>query len=1578
MQISSVERYVHDGEIYLPGDLDNKVQVTLAPDPFSTRSEVLHVDPGETLLEILQSADVEARLYPFIKIYIEGELVHREYWHCIRPKGGTHVVVKAFPKGGNGKNPLRIILAIVILVIAYYVPALYGLYGEVIVGGLTVGHLATAAILIAGTLALNALFPPPTPKLGDLGRDAPRFFLSGARNELRPFQPIPKILGIHLEYPPLGALPYTEVVGDDQYLRMIFVWGYGPLQLDDLRIGETPIEEFEEVEIEHLQGMPGDPTTFTLYSNAVHEESLSIQLKQEDDWVLRVTQADTDEISIDVTFPRGLVEFNADGQRQVLQVVFQVQYSVVGAEDWKGQEQFIAAQIVLGFLLTNPDVTTRVDTLFIDGFTGEVFFSVGQPNFVENVFAGFHYSRKHYSKIRLADVIRRPGLNITDADITNFTRTGEEPFTDPFNDFWVTATSPTTKSVDVSSGTLLQQGFGVTGKSTAAVRTSYRWDVPTQAQYDVRIRRVTADPEEDFKGVMDSFWTALRSVTAEDPINFSGLTATAIRIRATDQLNGVVSRLNGIVSSIIPDWDSGTQTWKTRVTNNPASCFLETLRGRGNARALDGLNYSLYFNGSDHVDLGSDVPMSAGGVTIECWIKPDVQDAGNDRIVTYGDLINTGTWALGIQPSHQLFFRLEIGTGDEGPITVGNAVAGEWTHIAGTYDGTGIKLYQDGVLLATVNRPGVSIATGKLMKLGSNESGSSDFYDGHIREVRLWNYARSRNEINAAMKSRLIGTEEGLIGYWRVDEGSEVTIFDSTSGDSDGIVNGATWDLTPDPNGRIDFTSLQNWHEYCEAEGFAFNMVRDFVASVNDALKDIAATGRATPTLVDGKWGVIFDEEQTVPVQHFGPRNSSNFQGSKLFPDLPHAFRVIFLNEEKRYDEDERMVYDDGFDVNNATVIERLELMGVTDPGQIWKMGRYHIAQARLRPEEYTFTTDLEYLACNRGNLIHVAFDVVKWGVGTARVSVVNDNGTHVTSVVVDDGFPVELGKSYSARFRAADGTSILEAVSVTADADGLTDTLNFITLPLIGLGTAPEVGDLLMFGESGIESVELLVKAIRPKTELTAEVVCVDNSPALYQADTGTIPPFDSQISDAPGSSAPAVIAIDSDEDYLIQLPDGSWQTRIVMTLGFSSQRPVNAVSIQVRYRLSGTDEAYALADFPIRSSTISLVQVLDGESYNIQLRYILEDEEVGPWGAVIVHIVIGATDPPDDIEVLMRSRDVMTWSYPNPPPDFAGFRIKQAYGTSISWENATELHKGLIAETHFPLAPILVYGGTQSIYCKAVDVAGNESINEAKLILGLGDPLIDNILVTLDLDAADFPGTYVNGSVAGGEFRADGDGGLYLVDGGAAYLPVGSDPYLTTAYQEAQWVTQINVDSSYYPGHVVVDLTIVGQWYIEFREGGTTPLYINDEPDSNSYLPVGGDPYLPSFDFTGINYVPWPGRLSLESATSKGLELRTTLKGGDIRGVISNFDVIFDVEDETERIEDLSLLAAGTRVPITKTYRSIESVNITLQDDAGTAETVKLLDKDETLGPLLKAFDSTQTATTAVVDVTITGVKG
>ena len=47
------------------------------------------------------------------------------------------------------------------------------------------------------------------------------------------------------------------------------------------------------------------------------------------------------------------------------------------------------------------------------------------------------------------------------------------------------------------------------------------------------------------------------------------------------------------------------------------------------------------------------------------------------------------------------------------------------------------------------------------------------------------------------------------------------------------------------------------------------------------------------------------------------------------------------------------VVYDDGYSDANATLIDRVEIVGLTSRDQAWKEGRYHLAQQRLRREIY-------------------------------------------------------------------------------------------------------------------------------------------------------------------------------------------------------------------------------------------------------------------------------------------------------------------------------------------------------------------------------------------------------------------------------------------------------------------------------------------------------------------------------------------------------------------------------------------------------------------------------------------------
>ena len=92
--------------------------------------------------------------------------------------------------------------------------------------------------------------------------------------------------------------------------------------------------------------------------------------------------------------------------------------------------------------------------------------------------------------------------------------------------------------------------------------------------------------------------------------------------------------------------------------------------------------------------------------------------------------------------------------------------------------------------------------TGKPWVLGQDwddNSTLSDFFEGVIDEVRIWNKARTPEEIRDTMNHRLTELEDGLIGYWRFDEGLGTTVADTTANSNHGTVHSASWLVSEAP-----------------------------------------------------------------------------------------------------------------------------------------------------------------------------------------------------------------------------------------------------------------------------------------------------------------------------------------------------------------------------------------------------------------------------------------------------------------------------------------------------------------------------------------------------------------------------------------------------------------------------------------------------------------------------------------------------------------------------------------------------------------------------------------------------------
>ncbi len=145
---------------------------------------------------------------------------------------------------------------------------------------------------------------------------------------------------------------------------------------------------------------------------------------------------------------------------------------------------------------------------------------------------------------------------------------------------------------------------------------------------------------------------------------------------------------------------------------------------------------------------------------------------------------------------------------------------GEWHHMAIVWDGINGRRWGfiDGVqrYYATM---GVGTNIGSTSPFGSFTIGGSNptsrLIKGWIKEVRMWQKARTQAEILSTMDTKLVGNEDGLFVYLPLDEGKGSTLIDKASG-FEVNVNSAEWevdnsDFSLDPFGNLLLRGLNEF-----------------------------------------------------------------------------------------------------------------------------------------------------------------------------------------------------------------------------------------------------------------------------------------------------------------------------------------------------------------------------------------------------------------------------------------------------------------------------------------------------------------------------------------------------------------------------------------------------------------------------------------------------------------------------------------------------------------------------------------------------------------------------------------------
>lgn len=454
------------------------IQTSVIPfDGLNRKTEI--VPTGLTLSQIVSRVVPDSFGEFTAYVTINGEMIPSNMWGAIRPKENAVVGINVVPSGGgDGKNPLATIITIVALVAAPYLAGVYGaglaaslagVYGPVTAGQLAFAQgLIRVGVSLAGFLAASSLSGAPTQSNQTRNsnvRESPTQFIEGASNAILKWGVVPANLGTNRMFPPQAALPYTEVIENDQYVRQLFTYGYGNITVEEEKIGETSLTSFTDFEQDDKFDADLSAGT-SLFASSVFTDEKAILLEESNGYNTVTTQVDADESILDILFLQGLVYFDEEGLRTKWSVSFTVRYALTGTTDWSAEETFT-----------------------------------------------------------------------------------------------------------------------VTSDRTSVIRKSHRIVFPSKDQYDIQIKRDTADPTSD-RVRDEATLTAVKTVEYENPVNFQGISGKAVRIKATDQLNGSIDKYNGVVSTKVLDYDSLSDTWVQRVSSNPASIYRYVLQSDGFAKKL--------------------------------------------------------------------------------------------------------------------------------------------------------------------------------------------------------------------------------------------------------------------------------------------------------------------------------------------------------------------------------------------------------------------------------------------------------------------------------------------------------------------------------------------------------------------------------------------------------------------------------------------------------------------------------------------------------------------------------------------------------------------------------------------------------------------------------------------------------------------------------------------------------------------------------------------------------------------------------------------------------------------------------
>lgn len=1341
-----------------------------APHPLKTQVAYDWTVAGTTVEDfakfINQKYSVSERFAQQLAVTVDGKLVPRDQWATTVLEADQTVAYKSIAQGRNGT---RLLLTLAVVVVA----ATYGVnVGEALgfaQGSTAAQAIGTMAINMAGMALVNAIAPIRMPGQNpDPGSAASLNLFTGASNQANRFGAIPVVLGKMRVTGLLGATPYIDTLTETSLINLLIVWGFGPLNVEDICVGSTPITSYYNDNPEQgfaqdfpapvtLQGWPneGGVDAFNkLYPRDVEQQQINLLLvnNAEDGspWKnVVLAQQDTTSIDIAFSFPEGmrqLVISGADaGQvreaRAAVEVQIRREDPVTGNfGDWVKRPSYTHS--------AGQTTSSYSNSIGRVGITGPEIV-VGEDIVVnyEPLYQWFTYAISSTGEIRRFDGTATRSQNAEPAQdlIAKYRQGGYASLAGSATSYSRLPQIPQSGFVKLYTicvyGTNIVQtvnhiqGFsGVTGLglTTQPLTIDSGWDDNGVTQTVVGVTVRIADG-------------AVYALNAQQPQ--SGQTENIFSSRSLIGTQAVESTRfwNSFLNTHGVWFGSGTTFDRVQAVPFPETGYynIEASADDEGAVYIDNRQvvgipspgYATTVSNLVYLEAGTynvrvTAKNSGGGLAgVGCAITY-TENGGLNNLPTPDTIITFGTPGFYHKRKDAFNFVYKIK----------NLIPGKYEVRVKRVDSDTSEPTTE---LRNYNKVSLLSVTGY-----ADELDAQGRPQGPLNQIPNTNLARTAIRLQSTGK--INGTVDGVNAIvqtmahdWDRNENKWIVRATSNPASLFGYVlthPGNAYRIEQaDIYSQIDVEALQSWHEYCDDNGLEFNSVVTQTQSVMDVLRDICAAGRASPTYVDGKWGVIVDRPRAYVTQHFTPHNSWNFEASKVLPRLPDAFRITIPDEQRAYQANDIIVCNYGKTLQTAEVFEELSLPGVTNAYQAKRMARWHLAQLKLRPETYTLNVDFEYLVCTRGDLVRVSHDVPLWGVGTGRIKAKSGATLTLTEQV-----KLEAGKTYQIRVRLNTPSTVpgSDSALLTLAPITTTDLYSQVTLTQQVPSTV-EVDNLFMIGEISQESQELIVLGVEPADNLTARLTLADYSPDIYSVDLDDsnteLPSFNANIAGKSNSTiqtsitqAPVITGTASASGLAEEISRGTFQNTLIVSFGNVPDLSISAQKIQTQVVLGDSDfsssSLFGVFEIDKSAGSLTITGLKTQTIYKLRARYTNATGSIsGPWSEVYYTTsegkVINNYIAPGLVLDLDRTHIVAKPTTDlNKPANFKTyeFRLYKNTGTGDFWNLDPVANNILVVQSldegrfnllDVPLPRISTAGITYRIACRALDNTNNYS---------------------------------------------------------------------------------------------------------------------------------------------------------------------------------------------------------------------------------------------------------------------------